>query len=347
MNKSTVMVLVAAFTGLFCAYPASAQNISIVSGNGQLICQTCFAFTPMYVQVTDSNGIGQPNVTVNWAVPSGGYGGTLINGATTITVSDGTASNTFVYNGVGPQGSAFVQYAPTTVVASTPTNATATFSLYQALYDPSNPQLMAVSVMGGPYVQTLLAGDVLTGQAGSTGSTPLQVTVMGSRGGGIANVSVQLVNYLNQSPVVKCAGAAGGEANTVLTDANGLATCSPVFGGVPGRGQFYILVGAGGLAPSDPTVPPFANWIIGNLNLTVTPAQPGLIKVIQGNGQSAAPGQTLASPLQVEVDTASGSPVAGQSVNWTVIPAGAVNLSSSTSFNGRDRPDVGHRDILQ
>jgi uncharacterized protein (TIGR03437 family) len=54
-----------------------------------------------------------------------------------------------------------------------------------------------------------------------------------------------------------------------------------------------------------------------------------LIKVIQGNGQSAAPGQTLV-PLRVEVDSASGAPVAGQSVNWTASPVGAVNFSGST-----------------
>jgi uncharacterized protein (TIGR03437 family) len=63
-----------------------------------------------------------------------------------------------------------------------------------------------------------------------------------------------------------------------------------------------------------------------------------LIKVTQGNGQSAAPGQALANPLQVEVDTAAGVPVAGQAVNWTASPAGVINLSSastSTDVSGR------------
>ena len=341
LNKSTVMVLVAAITGLFCAYPASAQNITKVSGDGQLICQTsCFAFTALIVRVTDSNGNALPNVTVNWAITSSTYGGVLLDGATTTTASDGTASNTFSYNGVPPQGSPFEQYVQNTVQAST-SNAAVTFSLSQALYDPTNPQLAAVDIIGGSFVQTLIAGVVLTGQAGSTGSTPLQVSVTGSRGGGIANVSVQLVNYLNQSAEVNCAEADGGEVNTALTNASGLATCTPVFSGVPGTGLFYILVGAGGVVPPDPTNLPFGSSVIGPMNLTVTAAQPGLIKVTQGNGQSAAPGQVLPTPLQVEVDTASGTPVAGQSVSWTVTPAGAVNLSStSTSTNTSGQTSV-------
>jgi uncharacterized protein (TIGR03437 family) len=203
-----------------------------------------------------------------------------------------------------------------------------------------NPIFPAVSVNRGSLVQTLLVGEPLTGAAGTTGSAPLQLSVSPTRGGGVANVSVQLVNLQDASvgPVVNCAGTAGGEANTVLTDANGQATCSPVFGGIPGRGQFYILVGAGGVTPPDPTIIPFANWAVGPMNVVVTVAQPGLIKVTQGNGQSAAPGQALANPLQVEVDTAAGFPVAGQAVNWTASPAGVINLSStstSTDVSGR------------
>jgi uncharacterized protein (TIGR03437 family) len=330
------MVLAAVLAGLFCAHTASAQNITIVSGNGQLACQTCYYFTPMIVRVTDSNGVPLPNVTVNWAITSGGFGATL-SFATTTTASDGTTFNTYFYSGYPPQGSPFTKFVQSTVTAST-TNASVAFSLTQAVYDPSNPSLEAVTTVQGAFVQSLLIGTPLTGQAGTSGSTPIQIQVWATGLGGIPNVSVQLVNYLNQNPVVNCAGtAAAGEPNTVLTDASGTATCNPVFSGVPGTGQFYILVGAGGVAPPDPTAPPTANFTVGylapgsGLNLSVTAAQPGLIKVTQGNGQSAAPGQILASPLQVEVDTASGSPVAGQQVNWTVSPAGAANLSSSTA----------------
>jgi uncharacterized protein (TIGR03437 family) len=329
------MVLAAVLAGLFCAHTASAQNITIVSGNGQLICQTCFGYASMWVQVTDSNGVPLPNVTVNWAITAGGSNAVLLSGATTTTASDGTTSNVYAYFGYGYLLSG--PYIQSIVNAST-TNAAVTFSLSQVLYDLANPQFQAVGVYPplGSLLQNLLAGQFLAGQAGTTGSTPIQVLVMTSGGRGVPNVSVQLGNYQDPSlgPVVNCAGAAGGEANTVLTDQNGLATCYPVFGGVPGTGQFYVLAGAGGVPlPLDPTTLSFGsgNFAKGPLHLTVTPAQPGLIKVTQGNGQSAAPGQVLPYALQVEVDTASGTPVATQQVNWTVTPAGAANLSSSTT----------------
>ncbi|MGA9625127.1 MAG: hypothetical protein WBL65_08355 [Bryobacteraceae bacterium] len=337
MNKFRVMVVAAVLAGLFCAHPAAAQNITIVSGDGQLV-KPFQTFSPMWVLVTDSNGVPQANVTVTWNITGASSNALLLSGGTTITAFDGTTSNLFEYASFLSVGSV----NRNTVMASTTAGAVV-FNLTESLLASNLSSYPAVSVGSwGTLLPNLLAGQSLTGQAGSTGSTPLQIYVSAPQSGGIGNVSLQLVNYQDPSvgAVVNCAGAAGGEAHTVMTDPTGVATCSPVFGAVPGTGQFYLLVGAGG-APqsSDPTVgPPFANWAIGPLNLTVTAALPGLIRVTQGNFQSAAPGQALASALQVEVDTASGTPVAGQTVNWTVTPAGAASLSSnstSTDVSGR------------
>jgi uncharacterized protein (TIGR03437 family) len=322
------MALAAVLAGLVCAHPASAQNITKVYGDGQLV-KPFQIFAPMTVRVTDSNGNPQPNVTVNWAITVSNSNALLLSGNSTVTAADGTTYNSIAYASFQAVGSVN-RYA---VMAST-SNAAVTFNLTESLQISNTSQNPAVQVTSLGLLQNLLAGVLLTGQAGSTGSAPIQVYVWSSQGGPVPNVSVQLVSYQSPSsgPVVNCAGAAGGEANTVFTDQTGTATCSPVFGGVPGTGQFYVLVGAGGAPPADPTVVPFANWAIGYpFNLTVTAAAPGLIKVTQGNGQSAAPGATLGLPLQVEVDTASGSPVAGQTVNWTVSPAGAVSFGGSTS----------------
>jgi uncharacterized protein (TIGR03437 family) len=335
------MVLAAVLAGLFSAQTASAQNISIVSGNGQMICQTCIGFSPMVVKVTDSNGNPQPGVAVNWLITAGGIGAGLVSGATTTTGADGMTYNTYGYYTQPTAVSFLTLILPNTVQAST-TNAAVSFVLTQVVSDPFSGFYQVVSARALDFLASLLAGDTLTGAAGTTGSTPLQLGIQASKGGVIPNVSVQLVNYQDPSsgPVVNCAGsAAAGEPNAVLTDSTGTGSCLPVFGGIPGSGQFYILVGAGGVAPSDPTVLPFANpWTFGPIRLTVTAAQPGLIKITQGDGQPAAPGTTLA-PLQVEVDTAAGVSVAGQTVNWTVSPAGAVNFSGSTStqtdVNGR------------
>jgi uncharacterized protein (TIGR03437 family) len=346
------MVLAAVFAGVLCTHPASAQNITIVSGNGQLDSPGLPNFQLLTVKVTDSNGNPLPGVTVNWAITAGGYGGELLSsGATTgatVTASDGTTSNAY-FSFSTPAGTPSVEYAQTTVTASI-TGAAVAFSVTQALSDSTHTtdpdvQPVGLAAVPGGLFQNLLNGGGLTGQAGTTGSTPIQVVVQGAYSGGVPNVSVQLINYQNPSvgPVVNCAGAAGGELNTVLTDSTGTATCMAVFGGVPGTGQFYILAGAGGYFPTDPTVVPIAQqyYARGPFNLTVTAATPGLIKVTEGNLQSGAPGAALTSPLQVEVDTASGTPVAGQQVNWSSTPVGAINLStSSTSTDSTGRASV-------
>ena len=337
MNKSKVMVLAAVLAGLFSAFTASAQNIAIVSGNGQLI-RTFQQFSPMTVLVTDSNGNPLPNQTVTWNVTFGGAS-QLLDGTTTTTASDGTTFNVYAYYAFQSVGSV----AQTIVTASTST-ASVTFNLTESLNTISGTlSVPSVSVTPiGSAIANLQADLPLTGTAGTTGTSPIQVDVSALQLGAVPNASLQIVNYNSPSsgPVVSCASAAGGEASTVLSDATGVASCYPVFGGVPGStsGEFYLLVGAGGIMPSDPTIVPFANWAFGPYNLTVTAAQPGLIKITQGNSQSAAPGQSLSSALVVEVDTAAGTPVAGQTVNWTVTPANAAGLSStstSTGLNGQ------------
>src|SRR5205823_14124888 len=71
------------------------------------------------------------------------------------------------------------------------------------------------------------------------------------------------------------------------------------------------------------------------LNLTVTTAPAGFIKIISGDNGNVNPGQT--TTLVAEVDTTSGVPVAGQTVNWKVTQGNASVFSASTStdVNGR------------
>src|SRR5437867_4192106 len=92
---SGVFSLLAA--ALLSSAPVSAQSISIVSGNGQLICGQCptrsFMFDPLVVMVKDFRGNPVANATVNWTVnnPRGSDG--RMASASTVTGADGTASN--------------------------------------------------------------------------------------------------------------------------------------------------------------------------------------------------------------------------------------------------------------
>ena len=81
LNRSRSIVGTALLALLVCAGAASAQtpaNITVVSGNGQLICPVSLlarslvtSFQPMVVKVTDASGNPVTNASVNWTVTSG------------------------------------------------------------------------------------------------------------------------------------------------------------------------------------------------------------------------------------------------------------------------------------
>src|ERR1051326_3738351 len=84
---------------LFSYSIASAQVLSIVSGNGQLICGQCptrsFTFDPLVVVLKDAHGNPVPNTTVSWSVNNPqGVDGRLTTASTT-TGADGTSTNNF------------------------------------------------------------------------------------------------------------------------------------------------------------------------------------------------------------------------------------------------------------
>ena len=191
MNKPIVMALAAVLAGLVCADPASAQNITKVYGDGQL-AKPFQNFSQMAVRVTDSSGNPQANVAVTWAITVN-FNAQLNYGSTTTTDNNGNTYNSLfrnIFQGVAPAR----RYA---VMASIPNGAFVTFNLTESLQVSNTSQAGAVQVLSGPFLQSLLAGDLLTGQAGSTGSTPITVSVYDQNGGGaIQNVSVQLVSEL-------------------------------------------------------------------------------------------------------------------------------------------------------
>ena len=333
MSRFRVLFLTAALA-LLVAGPKNLQAatvIHVISGNGQLLRPLFIGFQPMYVQVTNENGVPQPGITVNWAIASGTTFGFLSLGATTTTDANGMTNNTFQFSGAPPFGSAFQKFLTNTITATT-TDSSATFYLSELLYDPTNPSTDPLTTEASPFLQNIFAGSPLTGQAGTTGSDPIRIRI-GSFGIGIPNVSLQLVNYQTPStgPVVVCAENQAG-LNMVLSDASGFATCTPQFGGLPGTGKFYLLIGAGGAVPDDPTVPPTSATVRGSFsNVVVTAASPSSLKITAGNNQSANAGQALTTQLQVEVDSSSGSPIAGQQVRWSANPATAVNFSSQVT----------------
>ena len=350
MNRFRFIPAAVLLVGSLAAGVASAQtpaNVIAWSGNGQMICLGCFnslsaSFQAITVLVTDASGNPVPSATVNWSASGGTAGSQLL---TTQTTTDGNGMSSNVFVPAYTQGSAVITYAQATITA-TSGNAGTTFTLTQGfpnvfngytgsivVYDVS--QLLAQHPELGP-AQPLFTGTTISGQSGTTWSPPIKIRVLDTNGAAIPNVAVNIYNLqpASSGPTVQCGGA-NAVNGTVLTDATGIAVCNPVFGGTPGSGKFDVMVGAVVSNAGDPNNIPQSIGFGYQLNLNVTPGAPSSFTLVSGNNQSAQAGQSLASPLVVNV-AGSGGALAGQTVNWSVTPSGAaiLNSSSTTDSNG-------------
>jgi uncharacterized protein (TIGR03437 family) len=352
LNRSRYFVGVAALAVLLCAGAASAQtsaNVSVVSGNGQLVCGGCvdpskLFFEPLIVRVTDANGQPLAFTSVHWAVTSGGFYGQLL-GDTSFTDGNGYASINFLATATG-FGTPFSVSQTTTIVASVG-NSTATFTLTQGIQPDKS---FTNNIFINPFVfrtlpdsANITAGSLFTGQVGTTSRTPIRIQIVTFQTGTpVPNVAVRLVNVNPGTGTIVCATQAGAGDNTVLTDENGIATCNPIFGGAPNvEGNAYVSVG-GGFQGIDFTLPP-TSFVqspfpgVGLLVVRTTPGIPGALRLISGNGQSQQAGQTLSAPLVVQVQSTGGGVLAGQIVDWTLAPVGSALLgtgATTTDTNG-------------
>lgn len=328
MDRLRITIFAAVLMGLICVPRASAQTaagITVQSGNGQIICETCpnslvINFLPMVVKVTDAGGKPIPNKTVNWTIQ--GVASFLRSGDTTQTDANGITSNTL--NQSSTTGSLAQGFIQTTVTASAD-NVSAAFTETQALSDPAANilNLVEASVTSPPQ------GTTLTGTAGAPGTTPIlvHVDVFGTPVPGIA---VRLVNDNNPlfGASATCQAGPGADPGSVLTDANGFASCTPVFGGIAGQGSVSVLVGGVDATATSGTATPVGLFQFFPIQIITIAAVPGSISATVGNGQTVNPGQTLASPLTVRVADVTGQTgVSGANVVWTVSPAGAATFN--------------------
>ncbi len=325
-------IMAAIFAGLLIGAAAPAQTVSVVAGDGQFVCTNCLqlgSFQALKVLVTDANGNPLPNQTVNWATNA--FSGQAILAATsTVTGADGTASNSlFVLSNFNGSSTSYVQYTVTASVGSS----AATFTLTQGF-----------GLTSGSFIQqpanasftSLPTG--LSGAAGSTASTPVKVLVTDRTGQPIPNVGVLLANLAGPTgPTLQCKSSPGAGVGVALTDSTGVATCQPVFGPIPGSGQYQVIVG-GAYPNADFTQTPTSYTSSIPISFTTTAGVPGSVVITQGNGQTVNPGQSLPTVLGVQVNDASGNALAGQGIKWTVSPAGSASLyntATTTDSNGR------------
>jgi uncharacterized protein (TIGR03437 family) len=295
---------------VFC----SAQTVSIVSGNGQLVCVNCplgtRGFSPLVVLVKNATGNPVADTTVTWTdtQPDG-----VVTVGTSTTNSAGQA--TYV---LGPQGVTIGPYFfPFTVVASA-LGTSASFVETSAL----------ANGIAAPISISLISPPPLTGAVGAMAATPIVVTLTeigGLIGGGgpLPGIEVSLQSGTT-GPTVSCATEPGQAPGTVVTNAAGVATCTPVFGGVIGKGTYTVVIG-----DTFQSLPYEA--------LTVTAGPPAAIKYISGNNQTVNSGSKTPLPLVAEVTDVGGNPSVGAAVTWSVTPLSATlsNVTSSSTSTGQ------------
>ena len=299
-------------TALFL-FPAlcSAQSISIVSGNGQLVCVNCVfsagQFAALKVQVNDTAGAPVANTTVTWT-------DTQPDGTVTIATSSTNASGQATYT-LGPQGVTLGSYFfPFTVVASA-LGTSVPFVETVALSGPSASVPVAITLVSPTTPQTL------TGVVATTAAAPIVVKVSstsGILGSGppLQNIQVRL-QAGTTGPSVSCTTQAGQAQGTVLTDSTGTASCTPVFGNTIGTGTYTIFVGG-------------AFYSFPSATLTVTGGPASMIKYISGNNQTVNSGVKATLPLTAEVTDSGGNPSNNAKVTWSVI-AGTATLTNQVT----------------
>jgi uncharacterized protein (TIGR03437 family) len=314
-----------------------ATTVTPLDGNGQLICTNCFRgvqpkgnFDPLKVRVTDANGNPAQNATVTWTVTSGTFA-LAVNQTSFATPTDN--SGIAISPAISPTGTSLG--GPTLplvqgTVTATAGSGLATFYLTQAFADFSGQAFVNV-----PTISPEL-GVAYQGPAGTQGSPNVNVRVT-STISTVPNVAVRLRANTDPAtgPRIACATGPGADVNSVVTDASGNATCTPIFGGSPGTGQFFIDIG--GVLDNGTGTPSFY-LSKGPYNFTVTAGQPGGIQLISGNNQNATAGNALGASLVAKVVDVGGNSLAGQNVVWSVTPSGfgqLTNTTTSSDVNGQ------------
>ncbi|MGD0200266.1 MAG: hypothetical protein ABSD27_05885, partial [Bryobacteraceae bacterium] len=326
------------------APPPPTSGISMVSGNGQVVRSYFFTAEPMVVRVLGDDGAPAPNTAVTFTTASGS--GVPIanfvdpgqnnctpapNSVTCMTDANGLASAFFM----GATVEYFsASYALSTVTASIPGGST-TPSGNVTFLVTSVPATGPTGIQPLPMVSQVEpppATRELAAQQGQTLVGAFQVLVRAQSGinfgAAIPNVglSVEPMTLISSGFYQYILGAAGPAycvGGTVLTDANGEASCDLFVPSTTPAGTYIIFRVVGGYEPLSYT-----------LNVTVAPPEITSLAIVSGDGQRGPIGQALPNPLVVVVKDQFGNPMAGVSVRWAPVIAGTATLANATTQTG-------------
>ena len=285
---------------------ASAQSLTMYSGNGQVVLEQFLTTVPMTVLARDARGNPVAGVPVTWSLPQGA--GTIVRPAAQ-TDANGLATADFLGTGV-PFGLSYMQ---ATVTASASAYGSANFFITTSiirlpgggsgsppLVELFNPTPENLTVIGR--ANAILPGAVRVRV--SVASGPQAGTLLPNIG---INIHLYSDDEPQPSPFAACRGG------TVLTDASGVATCDLILN--DHLGQVQLSAVAGEVQKTRPFL------------LTITPGAP-CTNAISPPGQSfAAAGGTGTISLTTGNNC---SWAAASNANWVVL-SGAV--AGTTSAN--------------
>jgi uncharacterized protein (TIGR03437 family) len=327
--------------------PTGVQQVTIVSGNGQLVpsnyssenysyvTNSCIG-DPLTILVTDVNGVPIPNVQVNWSVTSGtgnvsNYS-TCANTLVGLTDSTGQAYATFQAS--LPNGQ--YDFEQDTVVASTSFGSVSfTEVVYAFNPNPSFNEFPPSILLQTPTIDSDYNINVPEGGVVSNGVTAIilanstpQLNCPAFQSGypgdplivscPMPGVSIRIVDPVtnNQSPYASCQGS-------TLSDQTGVAHCNVVPScGVP-LGSHQVIYTVGDVL--------WGYQRLGTVNITQGSAQS--LSIASGNNKSGPAGQLLPTPLIATVTDGCGNPVSGAQVSWSVTQ-GSATLSKVVSTSG-------------
>jgi len=318
---------------LALAQTSAVAHLAVQSGNGQVACicitATLQSFQPISVKATDVNGNPVAGATVSWTDTSGLM--TLNSGATTVTNGTGVATQNISFTVLNNFWSTSVPDDVFTIQAAV-NNQSVTFTETQSLVTSQGASVIEADAP--LFSGQSLGAATLSANVGATLATPITTQVAGleNASNGVPNVSVRILNE-QTSPTLSCAYQGGyADPGSVLSDSQGNTNCFPVFAG-SGTGTFYVLVGG---VPGTDITTALDLQAFGPFTFTSNPGVPAAFQIVSGNNQVGAIGTQL-QPLIAKLVDSGGNPVQGQTVVWSVVPAGAVGLTNSgtvTDNNG-------------
>lgn len=209
---------------IFCG-AASAQTLSVISGNGQLEpANLGDTSSPIIVKLTNSAGAPIVGQVVTFTSSNGGI--PLLSASAVATDANGEVTVVF-YPGILNQSINFITYQyQATASGAKP----AAFSETTYYVSSTQQSYVAANITTSPNILTPYIS--VAGKAGA-GITVQVESVFGTNGG-VAVVGTSMHPILvapvgNPAQTVKCAEATDAEGN-VFTNSSGFATCSLVFG---------------------------------------------------------------------------------------------------------------------